>query len=63
MIPNWVDASVLTPQPRDNDWAREQGLMGKFVVMHSGNVGHAQSLETLVRIDFPVLVPPSWDKK
>jgi len=48
VIPNWVDTSVLTPQPRDNAWAREQELVGKFVVMHSGNVGHAQSLETLV---------------
>jgi glycosyltransferase involved in cell wall biosynthesis len=48
VIPNWVDTTVLTPQPRDNEWARAQGLDGKFVVMHSGNVGHAQSLETLV---------------
>jgi glycosyltransferase involved in cell wall biosynthesis len=48
VIPNWVDTTVLTPQPRDNEWARAQGLTGKFVVMHSGNVGHAQSLETLV---------------
>jgi glycosyltransferase involved in cell wall biosynthesis len=48
VIPNWVDTSVLTPEPRDNPWARSQGLDEKFVVMHSGNVGHAQGLETLV---------------
>lgn len=48
-IPNWVDTTALTPSPRDNEWAREQGLVGKFVVMHSGNVGHAQNLELLVR--------------
>jgi colanic acid biosynthesis glycosyl transferase WcaI len=48
VIPNWVDTTILTPRPRDNDWARAQGLTGKFVVMHSGNVGHAQSLDTLV---------------
>jgi glycosyltransferase involved in cell wall biosynthesis len=48
VIPNWVDTAVLTPQERINDWAREQGLVDKFVVMHSGNVGHAQGLETLV---------------
>ena len=47
MIPNWVDTTVLTPQPRDNEWAREHGLVGRFVVMHSGNVGHAQSLDNL----------------
>jgi len=48
VIPNWIDTSVLTPQSRDNEWARGEGLVGKFVVMHSGNVGHAQNLETLV---------------
>jgi glycosyltransferase involved in cell wall biosynthesis len=48
VIPNWVDTTVLRPQERVNEWAREQGLAGKFVVMHSGNVGHAQGLETLV---------------
>ncbi|MDX6511811.1 MAG: colanic acid biosynthesis glycosyl transferase WcaI, partial [Gaiellaceae bacterium] len=49
VIPNWVDASTLTPQPRDNEWAREQGLADRFVVMHSGNVGYAQNLDALVR--------------
>jgi colanic acid biosynthesis glycosyl transferase WcaI len=49
VISNWVQASVLTPQPRDNAWARSHGLEGKFVVMHSGNVGHAQDLDALVR--------------
>ena len=29
--------------------ATRQGLDKKFVVMHSGNVGHAQDLDTLVR--------------
>ena len=49
VIPNWVDATKLTPQPRENEWARSHGLAGKFVVMHSGNVGHAQNLDALVR--------------
>jgi len=49
VIPNWVDPDEITPQPRDNAWAREHDLVGRFVVMHSGNVGHAQGLETLVR--------------
>ncbi|MBA2741814.1 MAG: glycosyltransferase family 4 protein [Actinobacteria bacterium] len=49
VIPNWVDTSEITPQPRDNEWARAHGLAGKFVVMHSGNVGHAQDLDSLVR--------------
>jgi colanic acid biosynthesis glycosyl transferase WcaI len=49
VIPNWVDTRAITPQPRDNDWAREQGFVERFVVMHSGNVGHAQDLDTLIR--------------
>jgi colanic acid biosynthesis glycosyl transferase WcaI len=49
VIPNWVDTREITPQPRDNDWAREHGLVDAFVVMHSGNIGHAQDLDSLVR--------------
>jgi glycosyltransferase involved in cell wall biosynthesis len=49
VIPNWVDTGAITPQPRDNEWARRNRLADRFVVMHSGNVGHAQDLDTLVR--------------
>jgi glycosyltransferase involved in cell wall biosynthesis len=49
VIPNWVDTTVLTPRPRHNKWARKHGFDDRFVVMHSGNVGHAQDLDALVR--------------
>jgi colanic acid biosynthesis glycosyl transferase WcaI len=49
VIPNWVDAGTLVPQPRVNAWGEEQALARRFVVMHSGNVGHAQNLDALVR--------------
>jgi colanic acid biosynthesis glycosyl transferase WcaI len=49
VIPNWVDTTAITPQPRDNPWARGKELVDRFVVMHSGNVGHAQNLDNLVR--------------
>jgi colanic acid biosynthesis glycosyl transferase WcaI len=49
VIPNWTDTSDLEPRPRDSNWAREHGLDDKFVVMHSGNIGHAQDLDTLIR--------------
>jgi glycosyltransferase involved in cell wall biosynthesis len=49
VIPNWVDTTELRPQPRHNAWSSEQGVDDAFVVMHSGNVGHAQDLDTLVR--------------
>jgi glycosyltransferase involved in cell wall biosynthesis len=49
VIPNWTDIAAITPAGRGNDWARENDLVDRFVVMHSGNVGHAQDLETLIR--------------
>ncbi len=49
VIPNWVDTSRLVPRDKANEWALRGGLDKKFVVMHSGNVGHAQDLDSLVR--------------
>ena len=49
VIPNWVDTAALAPAPRDNAWALANGFAHQFVVMHSGNVGHAQDLDSLIR--------------
>jgi putative colanic acid biosynthesis glycosyltransferase WcaI len=49
VIPNWVDTTKVAPAPKDNPWAQEHGLQERFVVMHSGNIGHAQNLDALVR--------------
>jgi colanic acid biosynthesis glycosyl transferase WcaI len=49
VIPNWVDTGALRPVSRDNAWSQEHGFDGRFVVMHSGNVGHAQDLDALIR--------------
>jgi colanic acid biosynthesis glycosyl transferase WcaI len=49
VIPNWIDTTRLSPLEKANAWARGFGLDKKFVVMHSGNVGHAQDLDSLVR--------------
>ncbi|MGH3105181.1 MAG: glycosyltransferase family 4 protein [Gaiellaceae bacterium] len=49
VIPNWVDTTSLVPRPRDNAWAQEHGFADRFVVMHSGNIGHAQNLDALIR--------------
>ena len=48
VIPNWVDTHEITPRPRDNAWSQHD-LVSRFVVMHSGNVGHAQDADSLVR--------------
>jgi colanic acid biosynthesis glycosyl transferase WcaI len=49
VIPNWVDTSALVPTARNNAWSLEHDFDGRFVVMHSGNVGHAQDLDSLIR--------------
>ncbi len=49
VIPNWVDVDAIRPEPKDNSWAVEHGLADAFVVMHSGNIGHAQDLDSLIR--------------
>lgn len=48
IIPDWADTSAIAPGPADNAFRREHGLTGRFVVMHSGNMGLSQSLETIV---------------
>ena len=48
VIPNWTDTENLVPRERANAWAQEYGLVDRFVVMHSGNLGYAQDLQTLL---------------
>ncbi len=49
VIPNWIDTKRLGPLDKSNHWSRSWGVDEKFVVMHSGNVGHAQDLDSLIR--------------
>lgn len=48
IIPDWADTTAIAPGPKDSPFAREHGLVDRFVVMHSGNLGLSQSLETIV---------------
>ena len=48
VIPDWIDCEAVVPAPRDNAFARAHGLVDRFVVMHSGNIGLSQGLEVLV---------------
>jgi colanic acid biosynthesis glycosyl transferase WcaI len=47
-IQYWADCDAIVPTPRDNAFARANGLVDKFVVMHSGNVGASQNLDMIV---------------
>jgi len=50
VIHNWSDAQTIQPGPKDNAFAREHSLTDKFVVMHSGNVGMSQNVDTLLAV-------------
>ena len=48
IIPDWADTTAIVPGPKRNAFSEAHGLTDKFVVMHSGNIGLSQSLETVV---------------
>ncbi len=48
IIADWADTTAVAPGPKRNPFSEAHGLADKFVVMHSGNLGLSQSLETLV---------------
>ena len=48
VIPNWADGETIWPLDRPSTLREAQGWNGNFVVMHSGNVGLLQDLETFI---------------
>ena len=48
IIADWADTEALAPGSKRNAFSEEHGLAEKFVVMHSGNLGLSQNLETVV---------------
>jgi glycosyltransferase involved in cell wall biosynthesis len=48
VIPGWADCSEITPGSKENGFSKSNRLDGKFVVMHSGNVGLSQGLEIVL---------------
>ncbi len=48
VIHNWADCDAIVPGPKDNAFSRAHGLVDRFVLMHSGNVGLSQNLDVLV---------------
>ncbi len=49
LLPNWADVNFIRPLPKENNCFRTaHQLVGKFVVLYSGNIGLTQGLETVV---------------
>ena len=45
LLYDWADMTAISPLPRTNSFAREQGLTDGFVVLYAGNIGLSQGLE------------------
>lgn len=48
VIHNWEDTRHRYPTPRENPFALQEGLSADFVVMHAGNLGLSQELDSIV---------------
>jgi colanic acid biosynthesis glycosyl transferase WcaI len=48
IVPTWVDTDRIKPLPKDqNPFARRHGLLDKFTVLYSGNLGAVHDLTLL----------------
>ena len=54
MINNWIDEKQIYPLDADNEGIQEfkqkYGLLGKFIIMYSGNIGLYYDLEGLIKV-------------
>jgi colanic acid biosynthesis glycosyl transferase WcaI len=50
LLPNFADTGLFHPMPRETPFAREHGLLDKFVVSYAGNMGKPQRLDGLLRV-------------
>jgi len=50
LFPNWVDSYRFRPLPKVNAFSRQHGLVGKFAVLYSGNIGYKQGLDVLAKM-------------
>jgi colanic acid biosynthesis glycosyl transferase WcaI len=48
VIHNWADREAIGPEPKENAFAEAHDLAGRFVVLHSGNLGLSQGLASVV---------------
>jgi colanic acid biosynthesis glycosyl transferase WcaI len=48
VIHNWADCAALAPGARDNAFSLANGLQGRFIVMHAGNIGLSQSFDVVL---------------
>ena len=49
-IPNFVDSNFIQPLSKDNHIARQYKLLDKYVILYAGNIGLAQSFDTIIEV-------------
>jgi lipopolysaccharide/colanic/teichoic acid biosynthesis glycosyltransferase len=49
VIPDWADCAEIVPGSKRNPLSQAHGLADQWVIMHSGNLGLSQGLETVVQ--------------
>jgi glycosyltransferase involved in cell wall biosynthesis len=50
VIENWAPIEELPVRPRDNEWARQYGLVGKRVILYSGTLGLKHNPELILQL-------------
>ncbi len=50
VIHNWADTATIVPLPKENAFSAAHDLAGRFVLMHSGNVGLSQNVDVLLEV-------------
>ena len=50
VIENWAPLEEVSVEARDNPWAEEQGLMGKFCYLYSGTLGMKHNPNLLLQL-------------
>jgi colanic acid biosynthesis glycosyl transferase WcaI len=48
LVYDYVDTGLIQPLPRNNDFARENHLGNRFVILYAGNLGLSQGLENVL---------------
>jgi colanic acid biosynthesis glycosyl transferase WcaI len=48
VVYNWINTERIRPGQRDNDFAHEHRLVGRFVVSYAGTMGWAQDMGTII---------------
>lgn len=50
VIENWAPIEELPIRPRENEWAREHGLVGKRVILYSGTLGLKHNPDLILQL-------------